>query len=75
MLVPPGALVLYLTCGVNVPAALVLTTPCSRTVTNSELVVVPDGVIWVAPTDVENVLVSVVAPADGAPELVVTSAA
>ena len=71
---PPGALVLYLICGVNEPAALVLTTPWSRTVINSELVVVPDGVIWVAPTDEENVLVVVVAPALGAPELVVTSA-
>ena len=74
MLVPPGALVLYLICGVNVPAALVLTTPCSLTVISSELVVVPEGVICVAPTALEKVLDIVVAPAVGAPELVVTSA-
>ena len=40
----------------------------------SEFVIVPEGVICVAVTDTDDVLLTVVAPADGAPDDVVTSA-
>lgn len=58
----------------TLPAELVLIVPRKATEIYSELVVVPAGVICVAVTDDDAVLLMVVAPAFGAPDDVVTSA-